>query len=69
MKEKCYILVEISVKFVPKGPIDNYPALVQIMAWRPIGADPIHWSIYAALGEDELTHWDQVTHINGSELG
>ena len=50
--------IKISLKFVPKGPIDNNPALVQIMAWRRIGiwtnADPIHWRIHAALGGDEL---------------
>ena len=29
-----WIPIEISLKFVPKGPINNIPALVQIMAWR-----------------------------------
>ena len=28
MNEKLCILIEISLKFVPKGPIDNNPALV-----------------------------------------
>ena len=28
------ILIKISLKFVPKGPINNIPAMVQIMAWR-----------------------------------
>ena len=27
----------ISLKFVPKGPIDNKSALVQVMAWRRKG--------------------------------
>ena len=31
------IFVFWSLKFVPKGPIDNKPALIQIMAWRWIG--------------------------------
>ena len=26
--------IEISRKIVPEGPINNIPALVQIMAWR-----------------------------------
>ena len=30
--ENCYILVEISLTFVPKDPIDNKSALVQVMA-------------------------------------
>ena len=33
MNEKFYISIQISLKFVAKGPIDNIPALVQIMAW------------------------------------
>ena len=28
------ISIKISLKFVPKCPINNIPALVQIMAWR-----------------------------------
>ena len=35
------ILIEISLKFVPKGPINNIPALVQIMAWRRPGDKPL----------------------------
>ena len=38
-----YILISIkvSLKFVPKGPINKSPALVQIMAWRRIGNKPL----------------------------
>ena len=35
------LLIEISLKFVPKGPINNIPALVQIMAWRRPGDKPL----------------------------
>ena len=31
------ILIRISLKFVPRSPIDNMPALVQIMAWCRTG--------------------------------
>ena len=34
VNEKICILIKISLKFVPKGPIENNPALVSIMAWR-----------------------------------
>ena len=34
LNENVWIFINISLKFVPKGPIDNIPALVQIMAWR-----------------------------------
>ena len=35
------ILIEISLKFVPRVPINNIPALVQIMAWRRLGDKPL----------------------------
>ena len=35
------IAIKISLKFVPKGPINNNPALVQIMGWRPPGDKPL----------------------------
>ena len=34
MNENVWISIKISRKFVPKGPINNIPAMVQIMAWR-----------------------------------
>ena len=33
--------IEISLKFVPKVPINNIPALVQIIAWRRPGDKPL----------------------------
>ena len=58
MNAKFCALIKISLNFAPKGPIDNNPALVWI-GLSPFGhqaiistsADPIHWSIYVALGE------------------
>ena len=37
LNENVLILIKMSLKFVPKGPIDNKPALFQVMAWRWIG--------------------------------
>ena len=37
LNENVMISIKISLKFVPKGPINNIPALVQIMAWRRPG--------------------------------
>ena len=62
MNEKFLILIKISLKFVPKGMIDNKPSigldngLVPNMRLAIIWtkADLIHWPIYAALGGDEL---------------
>ena len=41
LNENDRISIKISLKFVPKGPINNIPALVQIMAWRRPGAKPL----------------------------
>ena len=45
--EKFSILNWISLKFVPKGPIDDKPVLVQIMAWRHTGDKPLSESMLA----------------------
>ena len=37
MNEKLLMLIGISLKFLPKGPIDNKSALVEVMAWRRAG--------------------------------
>ena len=41
LNENVWIPIKISMKFVPKGPIKNIPALVQIMAWRCPGDKPL----------------------------
>ena len=41
MNENLWIPVKISLKFVPKGPINNIPALVQTMACRQPGRKPL----------------------------
>ena len=33
LNKKIPILIEISLMFLPKGPINNKPTLVKIMAW------------------------------------
>ena len=52
LNENVWIPIRISLKFVPKGPINNIPALVQIMAWRRSGDKPLFESMMASL----LTH-------------
>ena len=44
LNENISILIKVSLnmlKFIPKGPINNIPALVQIMAWRRPGDKPL----------------------------
>ena len=50
--ENIWILNKISLKFVLRGPINNIPALVQIMAWRRPGDKPLSEPMMVSL----LTH-------------
>ena len=52
LNENVRISIEISLKFVLKGPINNIPALVQIMAWRRPGDKPLSEPMMISL----LTH-------------
>ena len=39
--ENVWVSFKISLKFVPKGPINNITALVRILAWRGSGDKPL----------------------------
>ena len=52
VNEIVWIPIEISLKFVSKGSINNYPALFQIMAWRRPGDKPLSEPIMVS----SLTH-------------
>ena len=52
LNENIRVSIEISLKFVPKVPINNIPALVQIMAWRRPGDKPLSEPMMVCL----LTH-------------
>ena len=41
LNENVSILIKFSLKFVPKGPINSIPALVQKMAWHRPGDKPL----------------------------
>ena len=68
VNENVGISINISLKFVPEGLINNIPALVQIMAWRRSGDKPLSEPMMVNL----LTHicvtrpqwvkWDVITH-------
>ena len=52
LNENVWIPIKISLKFVPQGPINNIPALVQLMAWRRSGDKPLSDPMMISL----LTH-------------
>ena len=49
LNEDVYISIKISLKFVPKGPINNIPPLVQIMAWCRPGDRALSESVIVSL--------------------
>ena len=49
VNENVRISVEISLKFVPKGPINDIPALIQIMAWRRPGDNSLSEPVMVSL--------------------
>ena len=52
LNETVLIPIKISLKIVPQGPINNIPALVQIMAWCRSGDKPLSEPVMVSL----LTH-------------
>ena len=41
LNENVAIVIKISLKFLPKGPNENNPVLVQVMAWCLCSAKPL----------------------------
>ena len=68
--ESVWISITISLKFIPKGPIDYKSALVQVVAWYRTGekplpelnSDPIHRCIYTALAGNKITKTGRSFH-------
>ena len=49
LNENVWIPIKIALKFAPKGPINNNPVLVQIMAWRRPGNKPLSGPMMVSL--------------------
>ena len=66
LNENVWIPIKISLKFVPKGPINNIPAMVPIMAWRRPGDKPFSEPMMVSL----LTHIciTRPQWVNGSNV-
>ena len=63
LNENVWIPVKISLKYVPKGPINNIPALVQIMAWRRSGDKPLSEPMMVDLPTHICVIWPQWVDI------
>ena len=76
LNENVGIPIKISLMFVPNGPINNIPALIQIMAWHHSGDKPLsepmvvnlQTHLYASLVFNELIHTGLVRHLCINEL-
>ena len=79
--ESVWISITISLKFIPKGPIDYKSVLVQVMAWQRTGEKPLPESMltkfteaYMVLGGNEITklgrsfHWGLVHLVQSASL-
>ena len=64
LNENVWIPLKISLKFIPKGPIDNIPALVQIMGWGRPGDKPLSEPMMVSL----LTHIYASPSLNESVM-
>ena len=65
MNKIGWIPIEISLKFVPKGPINNIPALVQIMAWRRTGDKPLSEPMMTQLNDAYMRHSASMSYQKG----
>ena len=54
--EGVWISITISLKFVPKGPIDYKSALVQVMAWHRTGEKQLPESMLTKSTDEYIRH-------------
>ena len=47
--ENVWILIKISLKFVPMGPVNNTKSFVETMAWRQAGNKPLSQPMMGSL--------------------
>ena len=72
LNENVWISIYISLKFVPRGPINNIPALLQIMAWRRPGDKTLSEPMMVRLPTHmcvTLPEWVKSNHCNSFEDG
>ena len=56
VSEKFSISIQISLKFLLKGSIENNPLLVQIMAWGQIGNKPLSEQVLTQFTDAYMRH-------------
>ena len=61
MNEKLCIFIRITLKFVPKGLIDNESALVQVMDWHCAGDKPLPEPMMTQFIDAYMRHWGEMS--------
>ena len=56
VNDKFCILIKISLKVIPMGPIDNKPASVYTMVWRRIGDKPLSEPVLTQCTDAYMRH-------------
>ena len=56
LNENDRILIQIWLKFVPRNPADNNPALVYVMAWRRRGDKPLSEPVLTQFTDAYMRH-------------
>ena len=57
LNEYMKILIQISLKFLPKGPINNDSTLVEVMEWYQIGDKPLPKPLLTQFTDTYMGHW------------
>ena len=61
LNENVWISIQIWLKFVPKGSVDNKPALVQVMAWRRSGDKPLPEAMLTQFTDAYMWHQGEMS--------
>ena len=61
LNENGRILIQISLKLIPKSPIDNKSALVQAMAWRRRGDKPLPEPMMTQFTDAYMRHYGEMS--------
>ena len=59
VNKNVFVLIKISLNFVPNARIDKIPSLVQIMAWRRPGDKPLSLPMMVSLLKHICVTWPQ----------
>ena len=63
LNENVWIFTKISLKFVPRVPINNIPGLVQIMVWHS-GAKPLSEPMMVNILTNIYAQWVNCLYVN-----